>query len=205
MARYLITQSLVAAWAYMFDCREGFEAEAKEDFLRVLRREPGETTEAMQNGIEFENAVYAEAFGTAHEPIERWQRGIRAVAQIIRGAQVQVRLSRTIEVDGTEYLVYGVLDALKAGVISDVKFSNKPLSGYDAYGKYLNSPQHPFYLYLVPEASEFQYLLSDGDDLYVERYRREEGRSASSVISEFIESIRDMGLLDLYREKWVAR
>lgn len=204
MARYLITQSLVAAWAYMFDCREGYEEEAKADFLRVLRRESGETTEAMQNGIDFENAVYATAAGAAHDPDGKWARGIRAVAQIVRGAQVQVRLSRPVTVDGTEYLVYGVLDALKAGVISDVKFSNKPLSGYDAYGKYLNSPQHPFYLYLVPEAREFQYLLSDGDDLYIERYQRGEVRSAESVIAEFTRSLREMGLLDLYKEKWVA-
>lgn len=204
MARYLITQSLVAAWAYMFDCREGCETDAEQEFLRVLRREPGETTEAMQNGIAFENAVYAEAAGMMRRPDGRWEHGIHAVAKRIRGAQVQVRTSRSLVVDNTDYLVYGVLDALKAGVIYDVKFSSKSLSGYDAYGKYLNSPQHPFYLYLVPEAREFQYLLSDGDDLYIERYLRKDVRSAESVIAEFIKSIRDMGLLGVYQERWKA-
>lgn len=204
MPRYLITQSLISSWAYMFDCWEGGEEEAEQEFLRVLRREQGETTDAMQNGIEFENAVYAEAAGLYQGDIKKWDAGIRAVGSILRGAQVQVRLSRPLVVDGTEFLVYGILDALMAGTIFDVKFTSKPLSKFDAYGKYLNSAQHPFYFYLVPEALVFKYLLSDGEDLYIEAYSREQTRPAKEIISEFIRSITDMGLLDLYKEKWLA-
>ena len=205
MPRYLITQSLVSSWAYMFDCMEGNEDAAEQEFLRVLRREPGEVTDAMRNGIDFENAVYAEAAGAQWDTGGRWGNGVKAVATRIRGAQVQVKASRPLEVDGTEYLVYGILDALRAGTIFDVKFSSKSLSGFDAYGKYLNSPQHPFYFYLVPEALNFKYLLSDGSDVYVETYLREQARSAAEVISEFIRSITDMGLLPLYQEKWLAK
>lgn len=204
MPRYLITQSLVSSWAYMFDCCEGCEDDARQEFLQTLRRKPKESNKAMQKGIAFENAVYAEAAGLPRKPISKWERGIKAVAGIIRGAQVQVRASRLLEADGTEFLVYGILDALRAGTIYDVKFSTKALGKYDAYGKYLNSPQHPFYFYLVPEAQEFQYLLSDGDDYYIETYRREQTRSAAEIVSEFIRSITDMGLLSLYKEKWLA-
>lgn len=205
MARYLMTQSLISSWAYMFDCFEGGEEDARQEFLKTLRREPRETTEAQRKGISFENAVYAEAAGLYREPIEGWEQGIKALAEIIRGAQVQVRVSRPLEVDGTEFLVYGILDALKAGIIYDVKFSTKALGSYDAYGKYLNSPQHPFYFYLVPEAQAFQYLLCDGEDCYIEIYRREQARSAAEIVSEFIRSITDMGLLDTYMEKWGAK
>lgn len=205
MPRYLITQSLVSSWAYMFDCMEGNEEEAEQEFLSALRREPREATDAMRNGIDFENAVYAEAAGARWDTGGRWENGIKAVATRIRGAQVQVRASRPLTVDGTEYLVYGILDALRAGTIFDVKFSSKSLSGFDAYGKYLNSPQHPFYFHLVPEALDFKYLLSDGADIYVETYLREQTRAAEDVISEFIRSITDMGLLSLYQEKWVAK
>ena len=204
MPRYLITQSLVSSWAYMFDCFEGCEDDAQQEFLQTLRREPKENSEAMQKGIAFENAVYAEVAGIPRKPIDKWERGIKAVASIIRGAKVQVRASRPLEVDGTEFLVYGILDALRAGTIYDVKFSTEYLGSYDAYGKYINSPQHPFYFHLIPGAREFQYLLSDGDDYYIEVYRREQTKSAAEIISEFIRSITEMGLLDTYKEKWLA-
>jgi len=209
MGRYLITQSLISSWAYTFECFEGCEEDAKQDFLRVLRKDRGEETEAMRNGKEFEKEVYLEASGYPRKPHPNWEPGIRAVARIIQGAPIQVKCSRPLEVDGESFLVYGILDALKAGVIYDVKFRNKPFPNSEndsgVYGKYLNSAQHPFYFYIVPEAYEFQYLLSDGVELYVETYHREDVRSAASIISEFICSIRGMGLLDLYKEKWSAK
>lgn len=210
MAR-LITQSLISAWAYMFDCAEGQEKKAAEDFERVLRRERTVPTDAMQAGIDFENAVYAEAAGFSRRQTE-WESGVRKVAGIIRGAQVQLRISRPIAVDGEIYVVYGILDALRAGIIYDVKFRTKPIckesdenGRYDICGKYLNSPQHPFYFYLVPEAREFQYLVSDGEDIYIEIYRPNECRSAEDIIREFIHSITQLGYLDTYKEKWLAK
>lgn len=208
---YLITQSLISAWAYMFDCFEGNEENAKAEFERVLRREKGVPTEAMQAGIDFEKAVYEEAAGLPR-PTTKWEPGVRAVAKIIRGAQVQVKLSRPIEVDGEQYLVYGILDALKAGTIYDVKFRVKSLcpgsdanGNNDIYGKYLNSPQHPFYFYLVPEAQKFLYLVSDGEDIYIEPYYPNECRSAGEIIREFIRSIIELGYWNTYREHWVAK
>lgn len=209
MPRYLITQSLIASWAYTFDCREGCEEAANQEFMRTLRREKGEQAEAMRNGILFENAVYALAAGGSTPPGGPWGTGVKAVADIIRGAQVQVKVSRPLAMDGTEFLVYGILDALKAGVIYDVKFKNERFASSESapgvYGKYLSSPQHPLYLYLVPEAREFQYMLSDGEDLYIETYRRDQARDAEAVIGEFIRSITGAGLLPLYQEKWQAK
>lgn len=204
MARFLITQSLLSAWAYCFDCYEGFEDDAREEFLRVLRREPGEQTEAMLNGVNFETGVYLAAAGLPDNPNPKWINGTKAVADIIRGAQIQVKASREIIVDDMRFLVYGILDALKAGVIYDVKFVNSRFNSLELAGRYLNSAQHPAYFYIVPEASEFKYLVSDGEDIYIEQYRREDVRSIGEIISEFIESLRGWNLLDLYKEKWLA-
>ncbi len=203
----LITQSLVSAWAYMFDCKEGQEEAAREEFERTLRREKGETSEAMQAGIDFEDAVYAEAAGVERVAATPWEPGVKTLANIIRGAQVQVKLSRPITVDGEEYLVYGILDALLAGTIFDVKFTTARggLGGRDFYGKYLNSPQHPFYFYLAPEALDFKYLVSDGEEVYIETYRPNECRSAEAVIREFIRSITELGYLGAYRQYWRAQ
>lgn len=223
MSRYLITQSLLSAWDYTFSCFEGCEDEAQEEFLKALRREKGEPTEAMLKGIAFESLCYSIANGTfrpAYEFSGRTEpntgelidrviypsgyQGACKVAEIIKNAPVQVKAQREIEVAGMRFLVYGILDALKAGTIYDVKFKNKSFGSLDLAGDYLDSAQHPAYFYIVPEATEFKYLVSDGSDIYIESYRREDTRFIGDIISEFIQSITSMGLLDLYKEKWLA-
>lgn len=207
--RYLITQSLLSSYAYQFDCRDECAEDARESFLSTLRREPSETTEAMQNGIDFENAVYALASGNERfldtsPSCLKWERGIRDVACFIKGASVQVKLKREIEVDGMSFLVYGILDALKEGIIYDVKFKNKSFNSIDVYGDYVDSAQHPAYFYLCPEAYEFRYLVSDGDGLYMEVYRPDETRYIGDIIHDFWQGITASGDLATYKEHWLA-
>lgn len=59
MERYLITQTLLSSWAYVFNCRDECAEDAMADFLRTLNREKTEATEAMLDGIAFENEVYS--------------------------------------------------------------------------------------------------------------------------------------------------
>lgn len=204
MSRYLITQTLLSSWGYMFSCYESVQEDAQNDFMRVLNRERVKPTEAMLKGIQFEDAVYAAAAGMPYAPQDKWESGIRKVAAIIHGAPTQLKTQREIEVCGETFLVYGILDALKAGTIYDVKFSTKSFGGVELAGKYLDSPQHPAYLYIVPEAQSFEYLVSDGQDLYREVYSREETRPIGDIIAEFVQSIKDMGLYELYKSKWEA-
>lgn len=205
MERVLITQSLLSSWQYMYDCWSGSEDDAAEEFVKALNRIPKEPTPAMQNGIAFENEVYAAASGKVREPHDKWEHGIQKIAPLIKGAPVQIRLQRPMEIDGWNLLCYGVLDALQAGVITDVKFSSKSLGSVEAAGKYMDSAQHPMYFYICPEAYMFRYLLSDGEDLYVEQYRREESRDITEIIRQFLRSVDSMGLSDLYLEKWKAK
>lgn len=208
---YLITQSLLSSYAYQFECREELSADARESFLSTLRREKTEPTEAMLNGINFEKSVYALAGGNnrfleVSPDCLKWESGIRQVAGVISGAAVQVKLKREIEVGGMRFLVYGILDALKAGVISDVKFKNNSFNNdkVHVYGDYVKSPQHPAYFYLCPEAYEFQYLVSDGECLYIEKYHPDESPFISDLIADFIQGITASGDLELYKEKWLA-
>lgn len=205
MAKYLITQSLLSAWNYVYDCFEGCEEDAMASFLSTLRREEIEQTDAMKNGIEFEQNVYARASGQTLPPHPKWEYGIEAVAGLLKGAQFQVRAQREIEVCGMTFLVYGILDALRAGTIFDVKFKSKSFGSLDLAGDYLDSPQHPFYFYLVPEAREFLYLVSDGADLYIERYTPEETPSAESLIAPFVDYLNSSGLMAEYKEHWRAK
>ncbi len=202
---YLITQSLISSLNYLYDCAETSKDEAYEEFLRTLRREPSEPNDNMRNGIEFENEVYKVAHGVQRQPHPKWEDGIQAVATRIMGAPNQLRAERTIEIDGAQYLVYGILDALNAGEIFDVKFSNKSFGSVDLAGKYLTSVQHSTYFYLVPEAYKFTYLVSDGKDLYTEIYYRNSTRPFEEILRQFLTSLEALGLMEIYREKWQAR
>jgi len=202
--KYLITQSLLSAWGYLFDCHEGCEDDARADFLATLNREQKERTQAMLNGIEFENEVYAQAHSLSRYPHEKWETGIRKVAKILGNAPVQVKAKREITVGDMDFLVYGILDALKAGIIYDVKFRNKSLASEDIYGKYLFSPQHPAYFYIVPEATEFRYLVCDGEDVYEEAYTRENTKDIGEFIENFVDWLKAENLLEVYKEKWAA-
>ena len=204
MERYLITQSLLSSWGYMFSCWEDGQDQAKEDFIHALNREKEPPTEAMIDGINFEQAVYATAAGRPTDQYLKWEGGIQKIASIIRGAPTQIRVRRDIEVDRENFLVFGVLDALKAGIIYDVKYKVKSFGSLDLAGSYLDSPQHPAYLYMVPEAREFQYLVSDGTDLYTEVYTRADTRFIGDIIAEFKASVETMGLWPLYKEKWLS-
>ncbi len=79
-----------------------------------------------------------------------------------------------------DVVLYGRLDALKAGTIYDIKFSK----GYER-GKFYSSTQHPTYMLLIPEAQTFSYLVSNGMDVWTECYRRDETPDIRPIISDF--------------------
>jgi len=208
--QYLITQSLLSSWLrlwtdfekYIFDNSEktaaDYQADAYEDFLRVLRREPTETTEAMQKGIDFENLVTDICNGidcSAH----KWYAAAAEVAEEVKGGQFQLAASAPLRVAGMDFLLYGRLDVLKAGRVIDIKYTSR----YEV-GKFFDSPQHPMYIEIVPEAYEFLYLISNGTRVWREEYRREECRPIADFISEFVAYLDTTGLLPLYKEKWAA-
>ena len=201
----LLTQTLIGAWSYAMDAHESAKEDAWGEFMKTLHRIPRESTPELENGILFENEVYSCAAGCERNEHPVWENGIRKVADIVRGSAVQVRLSRPLRAAEEDLLLYGVLDAMKCGTIYDVKFSNRSFGSVDLAGKYMESPQHPAYLYLAPEARDFQYLVSDGEDLYTERYDRKNTRHIGEIAAEFIGFLRAADLMDIYREKWVTQ
>ena len=224
MARYKITKSLIESWYYTYDCREEYEDEAMESFLSTLRCEQVPMSEAMTNGLEFEALVTDIATGKLQPEWEgsgqtnpssygdgeemgsfkypKWYRGARELAEIVRGSQFQVRVHRPITVCGMDFEIHGVLDALREGVIFDIKFRSKSFGSLDLAGSYYGCSQHPFYFYLVPEARKFLYLVSDGTDIYIEQYTPEESRTAEEIISEFVDYLKAANLWDVYTEHW---
>lgn len=204
---YLMTHSLLASWLYLMKDNAFEDAttvkEPFEDFLRTLRREPSQPTAAMQNGIDFEDMVNAIVTSSPTKPLgydAKWEEAAQQVARILDGAQLQYRAKKLIRCHDMDFLLYGRLDALKAGVIYDIKFSK----AYDK-GKFLNSTQHPVYFELIPEAEEFTYLISNGQYVWTETYHREETRERfpiNACISDFIDWLKAVDMLEIYKEYW---
>lgn len=203
MARYLMTHSLLSSWLYAMKENPYEDATSERDpyaeFLTTLRREPTEQTEAMMKGIMFEDMVTAITRG-AGDPDDRWYAAASKVADIVGGGLLQYKASKEIQVGGLTLILYGRLDSLKAGVIRDIKFT----SSYDR-GKYFASTQHPTYFEIVPEARRFEYLVSNGSEVWTEPYDRAETPSILPTISDFLDWLRAVGLMEIYREKWLAK
>lgn len=200
--RYLMTHSLLYAWIYAMKENPFEDATSERDpmgeFMQVLRREPTETNEAMQNGIDFENLV-TDIIHNCGDRSDKWWDAAVKVADEIRDSQLQIRASSVITVDGIELVLYGRLDALKAGTVFDIKFSKS----YDR-GKYFGSTQHPVYLKIVPEATQFVYIVSNGTEVWHETYRREETEDIVPIIRDFFSWLQANDLFELYKEKWQA-
>ena len=101
-----------------------------------------------------------------------------------------------------DYLLYGRLDCLKAGVIYDYKFSSR----YEV-GKFYDNYQTPMYFELVPEAYKMAYIITKTDKFSVdnilrEEYTRKEAQPIIPVIDEFMGWIKSNGYS---MEKWIAR
>jgi hypothetical protein len=188
---------------YITDASEKTAADYQEaafqDFLRYLRKEPSATTEAMQKGIDFENMVVGICSGDFPAD-DKWFEAANKIAAEVMGGQFQVTAQKDITVSGMPLLLYGKIDCLKAGRICDIKFTGK----YEA-GKFYGSPQHHIYMEIIPEATEFVYLASNGSRVYRETYTRAECKPASSIIEDFLEYLRNSGLLPTYEQHWKAR
>lgn len=199
---YLITHSLLSAWLYAMRDNPYEDATTERDyyrdFLRTLRKEPGEQTEAMLKGIAFEDLVTDIVNGdgdTGHE----WYEAACKVAGLVKGGQLQYKAKKEITVSGVKLLLYGRLDVLKAGEIMDIKFSKS----YDR-GKYIDSTQHPTYLELIPEAYRFTYLVTNGSEVWTEVYRRDETPDIVPVIEVFLQYLREADLWEVFAANWKA-
>ena len=138
MKRYMVTHSLLSSWLYAIQDNPYEDATTERDpmaeFLTVLRREPTGRTEAMPKGNAFEDLVAAILSG-AGDQTNSWYNAANRVAGTIRGGILQYSAKKQIRVGNRDVLLSGRLDALKGGVIYDIKYSGS----YEA-GRYLTAP-----------------------------------------------------------------
>lgn len=193
-----ITQSLLSNWIYFLDSDDAKTDAAYRSFLDSVHRRPKKVSKAMQTGIDFENAINNLVAGRDFEHRnDKWDAAVRKFANRCAGGQSQTPLTGKLSVSGYDFTLYGICDYVKAGIIYDIK----KVTRYE-YGKYLNSPQHPMYLYLLPEAIRFDYLIFDGAYCYSETYRRNDCKPIEQIIREFINFLEQNKLIDTYIKNW---
>ena len=189
-----VTKSLLDSWLYSFKRDDGYE-----DFLCTLRREKKPPTQAMLDGVRYENCLNSVLKGEMIPHDHEWAKPILEMSKELNGAQQQVTLFADTEVDGQPILLHGVLDYLREGHIWDCKFSKR----YEL-NKYFweHTTQTAMYLALVPEARDFTYIISDGKYVYRERYPRDIVPPIEPTIKNFMQYLKKHELWEVFCEKW---
>lgn len=192
-AKFYITPSLLNSWIY--NINNG----TLEDFIKVLNKEQFEITENIQKGFEYEAYMqenYEETLGGAY----------------------QVKVNK----EYGDYLLYGIIDCLKGGIIYDYKYT----ANYEV-GKFFNNHQTLMYLEMVPEAKKMIYLITNKfnkveypdiefkssekvvyevGEIFKEEYTKDLfPETIESVLHKFIEWLKAYNLYDLYAEKWKCK
>lgn len=206
--RYRITASLLNTWQQIWDCVE-YVHESEDDeisyetkvaiaqekkfkeFVDCLNRIPVPDNIHFQKGREFEDRVCS-----GNDPV---------FSKYVKGGAFQVKVAKDVDIDGIPITIYGILDVLKAGRIMDIKRTGKY-----KYPKYKTSHQHAVYLYLVPEAIDFTYLIADDsiekgveDGYHMENYIRENTEDIIQTISNFLNWLKANDLFEIYKQKWI--
>ena len=180
----------------------------------VLR---GTSGTAPQSGIDFEDLVTAILTGKENANYHSTSRdgtqmlkvyrlsehpmyeAACKVAGMIQGAKLQYVAKKPVTIAGMDFLLYGRLDAMKEGRIFDIKYS-----GSYERGKFRDSTQHPMYYELVPEIMNFTYVVSNGSDVWTEVYWFDQIPRIEPVITDFVQWLQDMNLMETYKQYWGA-
>ena len=193
MAKYYITSTLLNSWSYAI--KNG----TLEDFIKVLNKEEFEPSESIIKGFEFEAYM--------QENYEETKNGV-----------YQVVVSK----EHGDYLLYGIIDCLKGGIIYDYKYTKN----YDV-GKFFGNHQTLMYLEMVPEASKMVYLITNKfnkieyaennfqdvknieytvGDIFREEYTKDMfPETIDSILHKFKTWLKQYNLFEVYAEKWKCK
>lgn len=186
---YKITTTLLNSWNYIYQAKPQYQQDAYDSFVKYLNRIKEPPNYFMKRGLDFEELCY-----NGQVPI---------ISDVVRDGAFQVYAEKDIEVDGYSIRMLGYLDALKEGVIYDIKRVNQ----YDLQ-KYFTSYQHHIYFNLVPEATNFVYLIGAGSgdnnkvNVFFEEYTRQEMIDIKGVIRNFFQFLDENDLTQTYIEHW---
>ena len=197
----LVTASLLGSWEWYLNSWDDGEEQALADFVSSLNRESIPDNPAMKAGRDFEDAV-TDFCDEGKEPGDGvYGDCVREVASYVRGGCFQLKASKEVDIDGTSFLLYGRLDALKGPWINDIKFGKS-----FEMGKYHKSPQTKMYLDLIDGPIGMRYVYADGAGVYIDEYRREVVESVIPNVKSFWDWLNNFPqYLAIYKDKWASK
>ena len=206
MTKYLITPTLLNSFQYYIQDEYKSPADSRADFLRTLSCERFEPNEAMQKGVDFENDIkiateYKYEYWQDNKTVE-YDSVIDCLANIVQDGIWQQTCKKDLTIGNQEFLLYGKCDVVKRDTIYDIKYT----SNYEV-GKFLDSAQHLIYLYCL-DLPKFQYLVSDGEEYWVEDYYNHVGieDEIKSKISDFLSYLEnDKEAKEMFFTKWGSK
>lgn len=204
-----ITPSLYNSWLFyrypQFDRDEEQEKAAREEMLRVLRKEKAPDTPEQERGHLFETYIQNIATLCTTEYLPELEESelacARAIATNCKDGVFQ-------EKDGKELpsgnYIYGVADCILPTTIVDFK---RVGAGKYEQGKYQKSIQHLAYMYIW-DSKRFDYLICDGESAepFDEFYTWTDGSLGllESRIALMIHDINcDPELAKAFAENWI--
>lgn len=211
MNKYLITPSLINSYQYYINDQFKSPADSRADFLKTLSRKKFEPSEAMQKGIDFEEAIREVCETKEVEEIfhfsnfENYEERIREaeivniLSRIVKGGIWQATCKKDLQVNDQDFLLYGRCDVIKADIVFDIKYTSK----YEL-GKFSDSIQHLIYLYCL-DLPKFSYLISNGKEWWREDYINNGNveNEIKSKISDFLGYLEsDKEAKEMFFNKW---
>ena len=147
----LVTPTLLDAIDWFNKCPANWKEKAFNDLSNTLNRIYPEPMPApMKRGIDFEDAVYANANKDEYGGSELFHK----VCELVKGADYQKKAKNLIEIDGVEYCLYGKIDVFYDDWIIDIKTTGN----YKGAASYLTKWQHHFYTCMT-KVKDFTYLV----------------------------------------------
>lgn len=197
MADYYLTPTLLNSWQYYLSYKGDNQEKVKQSFLDCLNKIEVEPTEEMKRGKDYEDLIR-----TCDEKdlYSRKDNTINEIVDYIKGGLWQEQVSKVIEIDNKQILLFGYADVIKQDKIYDIKRVNSY-----KLGKYYYSVQHKIYM-LCTGILDFDYLVSDGKEVFVESYCVKSNQNLENEIKnkvyEFFTWLKITNLYDYYTKHW---
>lgn len=159
----LITPSILDSYDWYITCPSSFKENALKQIDDQLNRRWSDLSPAIRRGIDFEKKVCSNLWQDSKEEFMRSFEGhtpsISKFWDKCRASVQQAKTSKTVEVDGVSYYLYGKRDIAFQDKTIDIK-TTKAYKGPDYY---LVRNQHPLYI-ACTGIQAFEYLIAEFDD-----------------------------------------
>ena len=173
------------------------ERDPMAEFHADAAPDPTPTTEAMQNGIDFEDMVTDIINGRA-DPNDQWYAAAEKVARRCAGGVLQYKAKKDHRGRRREPASVWPSGLPESREIIDIKFTKS----YDT-GKFFSSTA-PHLLRAYSRSAAVYLSRQQRGAVWPETYRREEAPSIFPVISDFFDWLRAVDLMQVYQEKWAT-